>query len=169
MSLSEEMKKSAIDTAMNILSKRLKQGGISTSRPDFYFQCEVEEPRPYSGGFEVRVNTWRHWSDALVEFNADGGQLMKCSVRSYADPPNGEEMSQEEAIVAASKAINIPADAVLKTFYHFNFAPKRKMARLEWERFHQGLRVDGDYLWVTIHPRTLRIVEFARKWRTIRL
>ena len=169
MSSPEEMKKRAIDKATNILLKRLNQGGISTSRPDFYFQCEAEEPRPYPGGFEVRVHTWRHWSDALVEFDADSGQLMKCSIRSYADPPNDEEITQEEALDAASKAINIPADAVFKAFYHFDFASGRKLARLEWERFQQGFKVDGDYLWVTIHPKTYRIVEFSRKWRTLRL
>jgi len=169
MSSSEEMKKSAIDKATELLSTRLKQGGISTSRPDFYFQCEAEEPRAYAGGFEVRVHTWRHWSDALVEFDADSGQLMKCSIRSYADPPNDQEMVQEEALEVANRAIEIPAEAVFRAFYHFNFTPNCKLARLEWERFYKGLRVVGDYLWVSIHPATHRIVEYARKWRTLRL
>lgn len=169
MSLSDQMKSSAVNEVTNILLRRLERGGISTSRSEFYFQCKAEEPQTYPGGYQVRVQTWRHWSDARVEINADSGELMSWSIVRYSDPSNDREISQEEALLMAAKAVLIPADAVLQRFYHFNYAPKHKLARLEWERFYNGLRVDGDYLWVSIHPGTHHIVEFARKWRKLRL
>jgi hypothetical protein len=169
MSPSDQMKSSAVNEVTNMLLRRLERGGISTSRPEFYFQCKGEEPQTYPGGSQVRVQTWRHWSDARVEINVDSGKLMSWSIVRYSDPANDREISQEEALLTAGKAVLIPADAVLQRFYHFNYAPKHKLARLEWERFYNGLRVDGDYLWVSIHPGTHRIVEFARKWRKLRL
>lgn len=165
----EPKKEAAIELVAELLSRHLEVGGVYTSRPDFYFQCEAEEPREYIAGFEIRVKTWWHWSDARVIFDGDNGELMAYSINRYADPPNCEEMTQKEAIATVTKAIQVPSDAVLKSFYHFEYAPQRKLARLEWERFHQELRVDGDYLFVSIHPKTHRIVEFARKWRTLRL
>jgi len=165
----DQMKESAVNTVRELLSKRLKSGGISTTRPDFYFQCEAIEPRSHSEGFEVRVKTWRFWSKATVQLNADTGDLMAYSIDRYSDPSNDKEMTREEALRVAAKKIEIPADATLRSFYHFNFAPNCKLARLEWERIYQGLRVEGDYLYVSIHPKTLRIVEFARKWRVLKL
>ena len=165
----DPFKQKAVDTVNQLLSNRLKSMGISTVRPDFYFQCEATEPREFSGGFEVRVKTWRHWSKAMVELNAETGELMGYSIDGYSYPPIDQEMTKEEALAIATKKIEIPGDAVLNNFYHFNYAPQCKLARLEWDRIYQGLRVDGDYLYVSIHPKTLRIVEYARKWRRLNL
>jgi hypothetical protein len=167
--ISEDMKATAVDFVNQLLTRRLKGGGISTSRPETYFQCEAEEPRAFPGGSEVRVRMWHHWSDARCELDADSGQLMAYSIDRFADPPNDSEMTKEEVFQATAEAIEIPADAVLKNFYHFEFASKRKLARLEWERIYKGLRVEGDYLYVSIHPKTLHIVEYARKWRVLKL
>src|SRR4030042_2892178 len=165
----EDLKSMAVDVLNRILSRRLKRGGVSASQPQTYFQCEAEDPRSFPGGSEVRVHIWGHWSDARVELDAQNGELMAYSIDRYGDPRNDEELTQEEALANVQNAIEIPADAVLKSFYHFEFVPGRKLARLEWERIYQGLRVEGDYLYVSIHPQTLRIVEFARKWRKLRL
>jgi len=169
MSTPEEMKSSAIERVTEVLSRRLRQGGRSTGQPDLYFQCEADEPQAYPGGFQVRIHTWRHWSDARVAFDADTGEVMAYSILRYADPLNDEEMTREEALAAASEAIQVPDDAVLKTFYHFEYGKNRKLARLEWKRIYQGLRVDGDTLRVTLHPKTHRIVEYFRKWRKLNL
>ena len=169
MSMPEQFKKAAVETVTRILSDRLKLAGISTTRPDFYFQCEANELREFPGGVEVRVKTWFHWSEAIVELDGNTGELMAYSIDRYAEPSNDQEMTQEEALAVASRKIELPDDAVLRSFNHFIFAPNCKLARLEWERFHQGLRVDGDYLFVTIHPQTHRIVMVDRKWRTLHL
>lgn len=165
----DDLKLKAAEVVNRLLSRRLKRGGMSTSQPETYFQCDAEDPRFFLGGSEVRVHIWGHWSDARVEFDAQSGEPMAFSIDRYADPPNQEEISQEKALAAVKKMIEIPSDAVLKNFYHFNFTSQHKLARLEWKRYHRGLRVDGDYLYVSVHPKTFRIVEYARKWRKLGL
>lgn len=165
----EDLKSAAVEAVNRLLSRRLERGDLSTSQPETYFQCEAENPKSFIGGSEVRVHIWGHWSDARVEFDAQSGELMVYSIDRYADPPNQEEIKQEKALAAVKKMIEIPSDALLKNFYHFNFSSQHKLARLEWKRIHQGLLVNGDYLYVSIHPKTLRIVEFACKWRKLRL
>ena len=163
------MKETAEGFVAKLFSHRLEAGGIVPDAPELYFQCQADEPQAYPGGFQVRVHTWRHWSDARVFLDSDSGEMMGFSIDRYADPPNEDEMTQEDALAAFSKTTEIPVDAVLKTFYHFDFLTKHKLARLEWKRIYQGLRVDGDTLRVTLHPKTHRIVEYFRKWRKIRL
>jgi len=70
----EPKKEAAIELVAELLSRHLEVGGVYTSRPDFYFQCEAEEPREYIAGFEIRVKTWWHWSDARVTFDGDNGE-----------------------------------------------------------------------------------------------
>ena len=105
----------------------------------------------------------------MVEFDAEDGQPMRWTIDRYADPPNDAELTQEQAVEIVRQAVEIPPGAELKSFAHFEYAPKRKVTRLEWRHLHDGLRVDGDYMWILLHPQTKRIIEWARKWRTIRL
>jgi hypothetical protein len=167
MKTPEEMKQAAVDLANEILSRRLKRGGIQPTRPEFYFQCEPGEHREYEGGNEVRVKVWRHWSDAFVSFDGDKKQLLGCAINRYSDPPSEKEISKAEALAAVVKTMELPPDAVLESFYHYEYAPGRKVARLSWEHVHEGLRVDGDVFWVVLHPATLEIIEYFRKWRIV--
>lgn len=167
MNASEKLSKEAGERARQMLAERLKRGGISTSRPEWYFECEPQRPQQYRGGSQVRVHTWRHWSDADVHYDADTGELMHRCVDRLADPPTDAELTKEEALRLAAGLITIPPDAELHSFGHEEFAEGRKAARLDWIHVHQGMRVDGDYLWVVIHPETHRLIAFGRKWRTV--
>jgi len=163
----EDLSKSAVGRAEQMLAGRLERNGISTSRPEWYFQCEAGEPEPFPGGWQVRVRTWRHWSDATVHFDAEGGDVLHRCVDRLSDPPAGAEMTKEDALRIAASVIDIPSDARLASFRHEEFAEGRRVARLDWQRFRGELRVDGDYLWVLIHPQTHRLVAFGRKWRPL--
>jgi hypothetical protein len=169
MSETEQMKSSAVQVVTNLLTQRLARSKVLTSRPDFYLHCEADEPRNYSGGVEVRVHVWRLWSLARVEIDAESGALMSWAVPGYAEPENEMELTKEEALADVAKAIELPLGAELQSFYHHPYAVGRKIARLQWRHMHQGLRVDGDYLSVVIHPQTKRIIEWACKWRVVRL
>jgi hypothetical protein len=133
----------ALERARTLLTGRLKRGGISTTRPEWFFEVENDgAPQHYPAGWQVRVRTWRHWSDARVH------------------------LESEKAVTAT---LSIPKDAKLRVFWHEWFAQDHKVARLEWDHYFRDVRVDGDYLWVQIHPVTKRLVAFGRKWRTVQL
>jgi hypothetical protein len=165
------LKESATDYVRRLFERRLKVGRVPTSRPDWYFQIEALDPQPYPGGAQVRVRTWRHWSDALAKLNADTGEAMGFVVERLADPPTRLELTLEEALaaVAESQWITLPPDAELERFHHFEYAEHRRMALLEWSRVVDGIAVKGDFLRVVIHPVTHRIVEFGVKWRNLSL
>lgn len=163
----QELPDQAITRVERLLAGRLERGGIRTSRPEWYFQMEAQKPEAWQGGWQVRVRTWRHWSDARVHLDAETGEVMYRSIDRLSDPPTDAELSQADAERIAQGLITIPQDAVLTRFTHEYFADRRKITRLEWEHFHKGLRVDGDYLWMMIHPTTHRLVAFGRKWRKI--
>ena len=169
MKTPDELKSAATDLVSDILSRRLRRGGIVTSHPEHFFRCVPLEPEPFPEGFQVRVNTWRQWSDATVEYDADTGELMGWTIFRHADPAHDSELTREKALEIAAKEIPIPDGAEVESFYHYDFAPRRRVARIEWRHMHQGLRVEGDYLWVLIHPQTHRIIELKRKWRAPRL
>ena len=108
MSPPEGLKSLAEETVTDLFAGRLERGGISTTRPEFYFQCEAGESRAFAGGLEVRVKTWRHWSDATVELNAQTGEVMGRAVDRYCDPPNDREMPQAAALQVAAEDVGIP-------------------------------------------------------------
>jgi len=165
----ERLREAARQRVQRLLAGRLRRGGVSTSRPEWFFQGEADPPQAYPGGWQVRVRTWRHWSDAAVHLDADNGELLYRCVDRLSDPPTSAEMTREEAEQAAASLVEIPRNARLASFRHEPFAPERKMVRLEWEHVHDGVRVEGDYLRVVIHPETHRLVSVARKWRPVRL
>lgn len=154
--------------AEQLFEARRLRGGIRTRQPERYTQCEADAPEPIPGGWQVRVRTWRHWSHATVQFDADTGIVMYQCIDRLSDPPADAQLTQDEAVRLAGELVEIPADAEFASFRHEPFADGgRNVARLEWRHVHRGLRVDGDFLWIMIHPTTHRLVAFARKWRQI--
>ena len=162
-----DLPKLAVERVRRLLTGRLQRGNIRTSRPEWYFQAEADQSQPYSGGWQIRVRTWRHWSDARVHLDADTGDVMYRGVDRLADPPTAAELSQDEALQIAAGLITIPRDARLRLFTHEQFATDRKVAKLEWDHYVKDVRVDGDYLWAMIQPQTHRLVAFGRKWRAV--
>ena len=138
-------------------------------RLDAPHQTEPTAPRSYAAGSEVRVFTWKHWSSAFIQFEEDREEPMGWVVDRYADPRNEDEVSREEAFDLAATLVDLPPGAEPAVFSHTEFAPGRKLARVEFHRIHEGLRVDGDFLQVTFHPTTHRRVESRCKWRSLRL
>lgn len=165
----EGLSERARQRAEQLFDGRRRRAEIVTSRPEWYSQCEPGEPEAYPGGWQVRVRTWRYWSDAKVDYDADTGELMHRCVDRLSDPPTEAEMTEEEALRVAAGLMAIPAEGVLASFGHEEFAENRKVARLEWVHVHNGMRVDGDYFWMEIHPETHRLVAFGRKWRSVKL
>ena len=160
-------KTTAVEYVSHILERRGERAGISTSKPDF--QCEAEEPQPFGGGLQVRVHTWRHWSDTLVKLNADTGELLGYSVDRFDDAPTPNELTEEEALAAAAKVVQIPSDAELAEFQHLEYSSGRRMVMLEWFHVVNGIRIDGDFLRIVMHPETHRVIEYDRKWRAPKL
>jgi hypothetical protein len=163
----QQLRDAATARAQGLLRDRLRRGGVSTSRPDWFFQCAADAPEPFPGGTQVRVRTWRHWSNAQVQFDADTGEVLHRRIDRLADPPAQVELSQAEAVAVATAAGVVPPDARLTAFRHESFAPGRNVARLEWDHVHEELRVAGDCLQVVIHPQSRRIVELTRRWRKL--
>lgn len=154
---------------MVCLERRLKRAGISTSRPELFFSARAGEVEEYTDGYQVRVLTWKHWSDAMVTLDAASGEILADVIDRFSAPPAQTELDQEEALNIAAGFINIPAEAQLDKFDHFEFAPGHKLAKLEWVHTTQELPVAGDYLEITIHPETRQIVSHDKKWRSVRL
>jgi hypothetical protein len=165
----EALQKISNREAMACLERRLKRAGISTSRPELFFSTCAGEVEEYTDGYQVRVQTWKHWSDAMVTLDAASGEILADVIDRFSAPPAQAELGQEEALNIAAGFMNIPAEAHLDKFDHFEFAPGHKLARLEWAHTVQELLVAGDYLEITIHPETRQIVSYDKKWRAVRL
>jgi hypothetical protein len=162
----QRLQETAAARARRLLQNRLRRGGVSTSRPDWFFDCAADGPQPFPGGWQVRVHTWRHWSSARVHFDADTGERLHRCIDRLADPPTDAELSQAEALSAAA-AVPVPPDARLVSFRHEAFAPGHTVARLEWQHVHGGLRVSGDCLRVSIHPQSRQVVSLTLRWRRL--
>lgn len=175
MTTPEQHQQTARRFVEDLLKRRLENGGISTARPDLYFQCAEERARHFpatrvlQADTEVRVKTWRQWSDAQVTFDEATGELVGWKVTRFADPPNQDAMTQDDAVDAVVAAVQIPQGAEITSFSHYEYAPERHVARIEWQHMHRGLRVDGDYMWAVVHPQTRRVIEFSRHWHEPKL
>ncbi len=153
-----------------LLTGRLRRAGAKSSRPDWYFQCEpAPPPEAYSGGWQVRVRTWRYWSDAAVHLDGQSGELMYRCVDRLSDPPTQASLTREQAEQLAASAVQIPRDARLKSVQDEPFSKDRTLTRLEWSHVVGGLPVEGDYLRVLLHPQTGRAVSIARRWRPVNI
>jgi hypothetical protein len=159
----------AAEVVRTLLVGRLERAGIPTAKPEWYFQTEATAPVPYSGGQQVRVHTFKHWSNAFVQFEEDQEEPMGWVLDRYADPPTDRAIPEDEAVRLAAATTEIPEDAEPAGFRHAVFAPGRTLTWIEFRRVHQGLRVDGDFLRLSLHPDTHRRVEFRRKWRALRV
>ena len=169
MNPADPRRKEAAERVERILTGRLKRAGQSVSNARELFSCQADEPQPYKTGSQVRVHISRHWSDARVKLDGDTGDMLGYSVDRYSDPPTRTELTGEQALALAASLISIPPDAVLDSFQHVEWAPRRWLVEIQWKRIHQGLRVDGDSIRVVIHPDTRRLVELEWFWRTLRL
>ena len=165
----EVLREMSVREATACLERRLKRAGISTSRPEFFFRTRAGGVEEYNGGYQVRVQTWKHWSDAIVTLDAANGEILADVIDRFSAPPAQMELAQEDALNIVAGFMDIPADAQFEKFDHFEFAPSHKLARLEWVHTVQELPVAGDYLEITIHPESRRIVSHDKKWRSIRL
>ncbi len=163
------MKDKALELVRKLLARRLELAGVRASNPDLLFQIEASEAEPYPGGGQVRVRTWRQWSEAHVKLDGETGELLGYSIDRWADPVTQAEMTQEQALALAGQKVKIPAEARLTSFRQFDYAPQRKMAELRWEHYYQDLRVDGDYIRIVLHPTTGNVVKLEWFWRTVQL
>ncbi|MHC5109033.1 MAG: hypothetical protein ACYTHJ_04050 [Planctomycetota bacterium] len=156
----------AVVRAGGLLERRLQRGGINSNRTDWYFQCEGTAPKAFPGGRQVRVKTWRHWSDADVFIDVDRAEVVSRCIDRFAEPAGEAEISEGEAVRIISGSISIPENAVPSKFSHEYFSEGCKLARMEWRHWRDGMRVDGDYLWALVHPEAKRVVGFGKKWRS---
>lgn len=168
MSAPEGIQEKAFDKVEHLFDGRRQRGKLY-GPAEWYVDYEAQLPEPYEGGWQVRVRTWRHWSDASVHLDADTGEVAYRCVDRLADPETTVELTQQEAEKIAAGLVTLPPDAQVASFWHEEFAENRTVARLEWTHIHDGMRVDGDYFWVMIQPETHRLVAFGRKWRTVQL
>jgi len=164
----EPIEKRAEQYVTRLLERRLQRAGLGLPG-ETNFLVQAQAPRPYFGGIEVRVRTWRHWSDAAVSFDAATGEIMERRIDRYAMPPCREEMTLQDAQAAVRAVVPVPPEAQLESFSHVLYAPFCTVARVQWRHVHQGLSVLGDFLIAMVHPKTRQIVEVRCKWRTVKL
>lgn len=164
----EPLRQQAEQFVQRLLERRLRQANLGLPG-ETNFQVKAEEVRPFPGGQEVRVRTWRHWSDAVVCFDADNLEVMERSIDRYALPACTEEMPAEDVQAAVRAAITLPSDAELEQVDRVEYAAGCMLARVRWRHVHQGLPVLGDFLVALVHPTTRRVVEIRYKWRQVKL
>ena len=169
MNPSNSPKQDAASLVERLLTARLNRAGIRGRAKEGCFRLEAGELAPDAAGGSVRVRTWRHWSDATVKLESNTGEFMGYSVPRFADPPSTQQASRDEAEAQARALIEVPGDARLKSAYSFEYAQGRTLIALEWEHWYKGLRVEGDFLRVYLHPGANRIVSVERYWRQVKL
>lgn len=164
---SPQLAQTALQRVQRLLAGRVRRAGAAPGPADWYFQCEATPPTPYPGGWQVRVRTWRHWSDVAVDFDAESGQRMVRCVDRLAEPATDKRLSPEEAERAVSEHWPIPAGARFAGITHEEFASGIVLTRAEWRHWHDQLRVEGDFLRAWIHPETRALVAVRQKWRPV--
>jgi len=162
----KDLPTAATGVVEQLFARRLRRGGVFTTNPEWYFRVSAGEPTEYDGGRQVRLKTWRHWSNADVRFDEATGELIGWKLYRYADPPSQAELDAEAAQEAARERIDLPDGARLSSARPEQFAPQRRVYRLEWAHWASGVRVDGDLIRVRLHPETMAVVETQRLWRT---
>lgn len=153
----------------DLLRRRLVAAAIEPEPLERYVECRAGAPKPIRDGSEVPVATWRHWSDVEERSSGGDGELTGWRIHRLADPPCDATLADDLAVAAAALAVELPADARLAHVTHLKVAPGRRLARVEWHRYHDGIRVAGDQLVVYIHPETRQAVQCLRRWRVLRL
>ena len=158
----------ALAFVRGLFRHRLAAARIGPEPLERFCHCEGEPPARTKDGIEVRVRTWRHWSDLRVISGVETG-LEGWSIPRLADPPTQSTLSDEAAVAAARTGVDIPADAEVAHVSHLEIAPGCRVARVEWRRVHQGIVVADDQLVVMIHPGTKQVLDFFKRWRKLRL
>lgn len=160
--------KRAEDFVRELFRRRLAGAGMAAEAVERFVQCEAGQPAAWSGGREVAVRTWRYWSELVVYSDGPTGWVEGWRIPGLADVPTEKPLSDEAAVAAARTAVDLPEGAELA---HVTRVPwnGQLLARVEWHRVHEGIRVAGDEVVVTIHPGTRQAVEYFRRWRTLRI
>ncbi|MGE0554860.1 MAG: hypothetical protein AB7R55_15630 [Gemmatimonadales bacterium] len=153
----------------DLLRRRLVAAAIDPEPLERFVECRGGAPKPVRDGSEVAVATWRHWSDVEERSSGADGELAGWRIQRLVDPPSDATLTDELAVAAAALAIELPGDARLAQVTHLTVAPGRRLARVEWHRYHDGIRVAGDQLVVYVHPETRQAVQCLRRWRALRL
>lgn len=153
----------------DLLRRRLVAAAVDPEPLERFVECRGGAPKPIRGWSEVVVATWRHWSDVEERSAGGDGELAGWRIQRLADPPSDATLADELAVAAAALAVELPGDARLAQVTHLTVAPGRRLARVEWHRYHEGIRVAGDQLIVYVHPETRQVVQCLRRWRALRL
>ena len=113
---SGQIKAAAAAAAKGLLVNRLGRAGITPEEAGDYFQLEPGEPEAFAGGRQVRVRTWRFWSDATATLDGDTGQVLAWSIDRRAEPPTDYELEQEQALAIAPATDRHPGRGGVKDF-----------------------------------------------------
>jgi hypothetical protein len=146
---------------------RLRRGGISTSRNDWYSAVAAEAPDPGPDGMRVRVRTFRHWSDARIAFDGATGEVLSDTVDRLAMPVDGATgLGADAALAAASRELAIPPDAHMEGMQMEERAEGAPTWVARWSHVRDGIMVEGDWIEAEIQPQTGKLVGFQRFWRS---
>jgi len=167
--MSGDLARRAEALVRDLLRQRLVAAGIDPEPLERFVECRAAAPAPTQAGSEVTVGTWRHWSDVEQRSGGDDGELEGWRIPRLADPPSEATLPDDLAVAAAALAVDLPSDARLAHVTHLTRGPGRRLARVEWHRYHEGIRVADDSLVVFVHPETKQAVEYLRRWRVLRL
>jgi hypothetical protein len=162
------MKETALNFVKRLLVRRLEGSGVPALDPDLYFHCEAAEPEPFSGGTQVRVKTWKHWSNGLVKLDGMSGEVLAYRVEAHANPPSKQDLEKDAAVAQAAALVAVPPGAVVDNVRQFEWRPHHWVTEVQWIHVEMGRMIRGDVLRVVFHPVTKKVVEIERYWRSPR-
>lgn len=136
-----------------------------TLAPENYFATETNPPEVFGHSHQVRVKTWRHWSDATVSFDREGGTFTGDCIDRLAEPATTESLGAEATEAAIRSRVTLPDGAVFASYRPDQIGEGHHVDIGIFDRDYGGYPVDGDFIEVALHPETGVIVRYDHQWR----
>ncbi len=120
------------------------------------------------GLFEVAFDVWTYYSRVRVEHEADTGELHAWTVdRLQRGGAGGLGIGSDEAAIELATAAcgGLPGGARLARVDRDEMGPGEPFVRVTFGHFHEGIRVEDDFIQVHLNPSLRRAAHVRRFWR----
>ncbi|MGE0438910.1 MAG: hypothetical protein AB7L66_00105 [Gemmatimonadales bacterium] len=149
---------------LELFRGRLRRAGLRPDPPHRYFVLEGSKAEPFPGGVQVRVRTWRQWSEAWVEFASGGGPPIGWRIDRLAEAQSSHP-DAAQVVRLAAQLVPPPADATRPLAVPVESAEPVRAWRVTWEHEVAGRPVMDDFHRVEVDPDRRRLVGMQSRWR----
>lgn len=160
----DDLARAAEREVETVLARRLVVAGMRTAAPLCWAQAMALRTERWSGGSQVRVATWRHWSRATVRVDARTGAVCAWSVPRLALPRLPDDADGATLAALAAALAPAPAGAEFARRQWIDLGGGARVGRVVWRHRAGTALVEGDYHAVDVQPETRALVGVEWRW-----